>query len=125
MRFGLAEPKGLPIPRFIYTTRAGPIPLSSLQDVAGPVDIEASAPRAGRGPAAQRVRAGRGCRAGAAAAEGPGSGGAAVRPVVGACGSRAGAGAGTGREGRATARGLRGTGITSYDLAGRDDDEEG
>jgi hypothetical protein len=44
MRFGLAEPGGKPVPRFIYTTRAGPIPLSSLLDVAGPVDEATGAP---------------------------------------------------------------------------------
>jgi hypothetical protein len=44
MRFGLPEPDGIPVPRFIYTTRAGPIPLSSLMDVAGPVDEATGAP---------------------------------------------------------------------------------
>ena len=44
MRFGLTEPEGQMVPRFIYTGRAGPIPLSSLLDVAGPTDTETSAP---------------------------------------------------------------------------------
>lgn len=44
MRYGLAEPEGAPVPRFIYTTHAGPIPLSSLYAVAGPVDPATAAP---------------------------------------------------------------------------------
>ena len=47
MRFGLTEPEGQMVPRFIYTGRAGPIPLSSLLDVAGPTDTETSAPEPG------------------------------------------------------------------------------
>lgn len=44
MRFGLPEPQGRPVPRFIFSNRAGPIPLSSLVDVAGPVDESTGAP---------------------------------------------------------------------------------
>lgn len=47
MRFGLDEPEGRPVPRFIFTARAGPIPLSSLYDVAGPVDEATGAPEPG------------------------------------------------------------------------------
>ena len=47
MRFGLPEPEGQIVPRFIYTTRAGPIPLSSLLDVAGQTDAETGAPEPG------------------------------------------------------------------------------
>jgi len=47
MRFGLTEPEGQQVPRFVYTTRAGPIPLSSLLDVAGPTDPETAAPMPG------------------------------------------------------------------------------
>ena len=47
MRFGLSEPAGQMVPRFIFTGRAGPIPLSALLDVAGPVDPETSAPEPG------------------------------------------------------------------------------
>jgi len=47
MRFGLTEPSGQQVPRFVYTTRAGPIPLSSLLDVAGPTDPETAAPMPG------------------------------------------------------------------------------
>ena len=44
MRFGLPEPEGQQIPRFIYTARSGPVPLSALLAVAGPVDPENAAP---------------------------------------------------------------------------------
>lgn len=44
MRFGLTEPQGQQVPRFVYTTRAGPIPLSALLDVAGPIDPATAAP---------------------------------------------------------------------------------
>jgi 8-oxo-dGTP pyrophosphatase MutT (NUDIX family) len=44
MRFGLPEPEGQQVPRFIFTTRSGPVPLSALLAVAGPVDPENAAP---------------------------------------------------------------------------------
>jgi 8-oxo-dGTP pyrophosphatase MutT (NUDIX family) len=44
MRYGLAEPEGKPVPRFIYTERSGPIPLSSLFAVAGEIDPATAAP---------------------------------------------------------------------------------
>ena len=47
MRFGKPEPGGRPVPRFIFSNRAGPIPLSSLEDVAGPVDGATGAPGPG------------------------------------------------------------------------------
>jgi hypothetical protein len=47
MRYGLAEPGGRPVPRFIYTERAGPIPLASLYAVAGEVDPATAAPAPG------------------------------------------------------------------------------
>jgi len=45
MRYGLTDPE--PIPRFIYTERAGPIPISSLLAVAGPVDPATELPAPG------------------------------------------------------------------------------
>jgi 8-oxo-dGTP pyrophosphatase MutT (NUDIX family) len=42
--YGLSEPDGIPVPRFIFTTRGGPIPLSALKAVAGPIDAESAAP---------------------------------------------------------------------------------
>lgn len=45
IRFGRTDPR--PVPRFIYSNRAGPIPLSSLEDVAGPVDATTAAPAPG------------------------------------------------------------------------------
>lgn len=44
MRYGLPEADGKPVPRFIYSSRSGPIPLSALYGVAGPIDSETAAP---------------------------------------------------------------------------------
>lgn len=44
MRYGLPEPEGRPVPRFVYTTRSGPIPLASLFAVAGEIDPATGAP---------------------------------------------------------------------------------
>jgi 8-oxo-dGTP pyrophosphatase MutT (NUDIX family) len=46
-RWGLPEPNGIPVPRFVYSTHAGPIPLASLYAVAGQVDPETAAPTPG------------------------------------------------------------------------------
>src|ERR1700728_1054784 len=43
-RFGLAEPVGQVVPRFIMTSRSGPVPLASLMGVAGKVDPATGAP---------------------------------------------------------------------------------
>ena len=45
MRYGLTDP--VPIPRFIYTERSGPIPVSSLMAVAGQVDPQTGNPQEG------------------------------------------------------------------------------
>ena len=42
MRFGLSDPE--PVPRFLWTERSGPIPLSAMLAVAGPVDPATAAP---------------------------------------------------------------------------------
>lgn len=47
MRYGLEEAEGEKVPRFIYTERSGPIPLSSLYAVAGQIDAETAAPEPG------------------------------------------------------------------------------
>lgn len=47
MRYGLPEPDGIPVPRFVNTTHAGPVPLSSLYAVAGPIDQSTGAPEPG------------------------------------------------------------------------------
>jgi len=44
MRFGLTEPEGQVVPRVFFTARAGPIPLSALYAVAGPTDPQTAAP---------------------------------------------------------------------------------
>lgn len=47
LRFGLSEPEGKRTPRFIYSNRSGPVPLSALEAVAGPIDQESGAPEPG------------------------------------------------------------------------------
>ena len=47
MRYGLPEPGGIPVPRYVFTTHSGPIPLASLYAVAGQVDPETAAPEPG------------------------------------------------------------------------------
>ena len=47
LRFGLSEPDGKRTPRFIYSNRGGPVPLSALAAVAGPIDPESGAPLPG------------------------------------------------------------------------------
>jgi 8-oxo-dGTP pyrophosphatase MutT (NUDIX family) len=47
MRYGLPEPDGVPVPRFIASTRSGPIPLAALYGVAGQVDPATAAPEPG------------------------------------------------------------------------------
>lgn len=44
IRYGRPEPQGKPVPRFIYSSRQGPIPLASLYAVAGEIDPETGAP---------------------------------------------------------------------------------
>ena len=46
-RYGLNEPAGQTMPRFVFTSHAGPIPLSSLYAVAGKVDPATGAPDPG------------------------------------------------------------------------------
>jgi hypothetical protein len=45
MRYGLSDP--VPLPRFIYTERAGPIPIASLLAVAGEIDPATALPAIG------------------------------------------------------------------------------
>lgn len=47
MRYGLPEADGIPVPRYVFTTRSGPVPLASLYAVAGDVDPTSGAPRPG------------------------------------------------------------------------------
>ncbi|MCX4750910.1 phage portal protein [Kitasatospora sp. NBC_01287] len=47
MRYGLEEPEGIPVPRFIFDARGGPIPLASLYAVAGQIDPATAAPTPG------------------------------------------------------------------------------
>jgi 8-oxo-dGTP pyrophosphatase MutT (NUDIX family) len=43
-RYGLSEPGGIPVPRYIFTTHSGPIPLASLYALAGEIDPQTAAP---------------------------------------------------------------------------------
>jgi 8-oxo-dGTP pyrophosphatase MutT (NUDIX family) len=45
--FGLPEPDGKPVPRYVMTSRSGPVPLAALYAVAGQVDRESAAPEPG------------------------------------------------------------------------------
>jgi SPP1 gp7 family putative phage head morphogenesis protein len=124
MRFGLTEPGGRPVPRFIFTTRGGPIPLSALDAVAGPVDHQTAAPaldapvshdafRAIEGvvpvpplvspPLAEQIY-------GPSAADDPQAVGDMQQPAV--------------KEAAATAGITTATGIVGYDLVGHKDDED-
>src|SRR5439155_22037164 len=47
MRYGLPEPDGVPVPRFVFTARGGPIPLASLYAVAGKVAPATAGPAPG------------------------------------------------------------------------------
>lgn len=47
LRYGLPEPDGKSVPRFIFSNRGGPVPLSALDAVAGPIDDESGAPEPG------------------------------------------------------------------------------
>lgn len=47
LRFGKSEPNGKPVPRFIFSTRGGAVPLSALYAVAGPIDPDSGAPAPG------------------------------------------------------------------------------
>ena len=45
--YGLQEPDGQVVPRYIFTNAAGPIPIVSLLNIAGPTDAESGLPMAG------------------------------------------------------------------------------
>jgi 8-oxo-dGTP pyrophosphatase MutT (NUDIX family) len=47
MRYGRAEPEGRQVPRFVNTSRGGPVPLASLFAVAGEIDQATGAPAPG------------------------------------------------------------------------------
>jgi 8-oxo-dGTP pyrophosphatase MutT (NUDIX family) len=127
MRYGLPEPDGQPMPRFIYTSHAGPIPLNSLYSVAGEVDPSTAAPEPGS-PLPHNVFAG---------AEGvtpspPIKGEPLAEQVYGLDAMpdapppqpvAAQPGAVT-KDGAPTTGITTGTGITSYDLVGQHNDEE-
>lgn len=127
MRYGLPEPDGQPMPRFVYTTHAGPIPLASLYSVAGTIDPQTAAPEPGA-PLPQSVFTG---------AEGvtpsPPAKGVPLAEQVYGVGAMpeapppqpVAAGPGTvAKDGAPTAGITTATGITSYDLVAHHDDEE-
>lgn len=125
MRYGLTD--ATPVPRSFYTTRAGPIPLSSVFAVSGEIDPQTAAPEPGSPlpheafeetpgvqpnpplygqPLAEEIYGPSAIPAGAQTARG---GDAQAAPVA--------------KEGEAAAGITTETGITSYDLV-RDKDED-
>ena len=123
MRFGLSEPQGQVVPRFLFTTRGGPIPLDSLMAVAGPIDPQTSAPDPGSPLPHKAFQPVEGAEPNppllteplAEQIYGPSALPPAPPPQPG-----------TARKEAAPTVGVTsGTGITSYDLAGHDDDEDG
>ena len=120
MRFGLPEPGGKPVPRFIFSNRAGPIPIASLMDVAGPVDEATGAPEPGTELPHKEFQPVEGVvpvppppRPGLAVQEyGPSALPPGSQPVAKEDG------------GEATAGITSETGITSYDLIRGDEDED-
>jgi ADP-ribose pyrophosphatase YjhB (NUDIX family) len=120
MRFGLPEPAGQTVPRFVFTSRAGPIPLNSLYGVAGPIDPQTAAPAEGAELPHMAFEPPEGVLPNpplvneplAEQEFGPSAIPPAPPPQPGAVAKEATAGI------------TSETGITGYDLAGRDDDED-
>lgn len=125
LRFGLAEPGGKPIPRYVYTTRGGPIPLAALLAVSGPIDAESGAPALAAPLSHDAFRAVEGVLAvpplespplaeqiyGLTAADDPNAIGSLSADVA--------------KDGGGPTAGITtATGITSYDLVGHDEDDD-
>lgn len=128
MRYGLPEPDGIPVPRFVFTDRGGPIPLASLYAVAGKVDPSTAAPEPGA-PLPHEVFGGtEGVTPSppiktmplAEQIYGPSAMPVAPPPQPAAPVQKEPAAAGGSPTVGVTAE----TGITAYDLIGQDDDEE-
>jgi 8-oxo-dGTP pyrophosphatase MutT (NUDIX family) len=126
-RYGLQEPNGQPVPRFIFTSHAGPVPLSSLYSVAGEIDTQTGAPEPGA-PLPHSVFTG----AEGITPEPPAKGvplaeqiygldamptAPPPQPVAEAPATE------VAKDGAPTAGITTATGITSYDLVGQHDDE--
>lgn len=113
LRYGLTEANGYVVPRYIFTTRGGPIPLGALDSVAGEIDPGTAAPALNAARPHQVFRPVQGVipvppiEAPPLAVQefGP----AALPPAP----------APVGKEGAPTAGITAATGIYSYDLAGR------
>jgi 2'-5' RNA ligase len=127
MRFGLAEPEGQTVPRVFFTTRGGPIPLSALYGVAGPVDAQTAAPDPDAPLPHEAFTGVQGVLPNpplvaeplAEQEYGPKALPPAPPPQPGTVAKEAGEG------GTPTTGITADTGITSYDLIGQDDDEDG
>lgn len=126
MRYGLPEPDGQPMPRFVYTTHAGPIPLSSLYSVSGTIDPQTAAPQPGA-PLPQQVFTG----AEGITPEPPAKGvplaeqiyGITAMPTAPPPQPVAQSPATVAKDGAPTAGITTATGVTSYDLVGQHNDE--
>lgn len=125
MRFGLSEPGGKPIPRYVYTSRGGPIPLAALQAVSGPIDMETGAPAIGAPVSHDAFRSVEGVLAvpplesaplaeqiyGLTATDDPNAIGGLSTDLA--------------KDGGAPTAGITAaTGITGYDLVGHDDEDD-
>jgi len=123
LRYGLVDTS--PVPRVFFTERAGPIPLNSLDAVAGPVDAQTAAPEEGTPLPHEVFEEAPGVQPnpplyGQPLAEeiyGP----SAIPADTETASTRPVAKEG---EGAPTAGITSATGITSYDLIGQDDDED-
>jgi 8-oxo-dGTP pyrophosphatase MutT (NUDIX family) len=124
MRYGLPEPDGVPVPRFIFTERSGPIPLASLYALAGEIDPNTAAPEPGTELPHAVFGGAEGIEPsppikGVPLAEqeyGPGAMPTAPPPQP--------IPAPVAKDGAPAASITSATGITSYDLAGRKDEED-
>jgi 8-oxo-dGTP pyrophosphatase MutT (NUDIX family) len=133
MRYGLAEPAGQVVPRVFFTARGGPIPLSALYGVAGKIDPETAAPDPGTPLPHEAFTAVEGVlpqppmKATPLAEQEYGP--SAIPPAP--AGQQPGTVVATdpghlvAKEAAGATAGITtGTGVTSYDLIGRDDDED-
>jgi 8-oxo-dGTP pyrophosphatase MutT (NUDIX family) len=126
MRYGLAEPAGVPVPRFIFTERSGPIPLASLYALAGQIDSASAAPLPGAQLPHAAFTAAEGVVPNPPVLTAPlaeqeyGPSAIPPTPQPPAPEAPVGKDAGALTAGITTA-----TGITGYDLVGRREDDEG
>ncbi|GAB2695984.1 phage portal protein [Kitasatospora kifunensis] len=129
MRYGLEEPEGIPVPRFIYDPRGGPIPLASLYAVAGQIDPSTAAPKPGTELPHTAFGGAEGVVPNPPILTAPLAeqefGPSALPPAPPPQPTPPDPGAPVAKDGGATTVGITtATGVTGYDLIGRRDDED-